>query len=201
MALTLLRHTAPIAEAGICYGAMDVDVRDEEVVACATHIGTAAFNPQEIWYSPRKRCAKLAIALAARCPTAAIRSRPEIAEMNFGTWEGQRWDAVGKPAIDAWQMDFAHHKPGGGESTAALLLRVREALLDAARFRGELLWVTHGGVMRAVSWWLGGTCDDARAFSVRSSEWPQFKLNFGVSHRVPSAMLRTWRQSLSGAEK
>jgi broad specificity phosphatase PhoE len=49
-----------------------------------------------------------------------------------------------------WQADFAHYRPGGGESTAHLLQRVRAAAGSTARWlrrhdEAVAIWVTHAG--------------------------------------------------------
>ena len=71
-----------------------------------------------------------------------------LREMDFGAWDGQRWEAIGAAALDAWLADFAHHAPGGGESLAALLERVRawQAPVEGVSVVG------HGGWMQARRW-------------------------------------------------
>ena len=51
--------------------------------------------------------------------------------MDFGAWEGQRWNDIAKSDIDAWTAAFATHAPGGGESLGAMLARVSAALRSA----------------------------------------------------------------------
>jgi alpha-ribazole phosphatase len=71
-----------------------------------------------------------------------------LAEVDFGRWEGQRWDDIPRAAIDAWCEDFLHHGPGGGESVAQLLARMRRFDPGPAR-----IVVTHGGWLSAALWW------------------------------------------------
>ena len=86
---------------------------------------------------------------------------PRLREMDFGAWEGQRWDAIGKAPMDAWTADFAHHPPGGGECLAAMLERVAAALRAAQQrsaqqagsgTSADVVWITHAGVARCVRW-------------------------------------------------
>lgn len=71
-------------------------------------------------------------------------------ELDFGAWEGRRWNEIGQTAIDAWVADFAHHRPGGGESVAGLMQRVA-AVWDESRSVARTLWITHAGVIRAAT--------------------------------------------------
>lgn len=90
--------------------------------------------------------------------------------MDFGNWEGQRWDAIGKARVDAWTADFCGHAPGGGESLAQMLDRVQSALASCGAMHGaiagageptedmaagaasDIVWITHAGVARCVAW-------------------------------------------------
>jgi alpha-ribazole phosphatase len=44
-------------------------------------------------------------------------------EMDFGSWEGVRWDAVPRGELDAWADDVWHYRPGGAESAALVAER------------------------------------------------------------------------------
>ena len=68
----------------------------------------------------------------------------------FGAWDGEAWSAVSKAEIDRWCADFASHRPGGGESVAELLERVRRWQPGDARVA-----VSHGGWMSGVLWLAG----------------------------------------------
>ncbi|MHA3903697.1 histidine phosphatase family protein [Castellaniella sp. WN] len=63
--------------------------------------------------SPALRCAVLAHALSGRLGL-AVETDEDCREMDFGTWEGRSWDAIGRAAVDAWAAGSAHHAPGGG---------------------------------------------------------------------------------------
>ena len=74
---------------------------------------------------------------------------PRLAEMDFGSWERLRWDAIPRAQLDAWAEDFEHARPHGGESVAMLGARVAAALRDTLPGEPPTLWVTHAGVVRA----------------------------------------------------
>jgi alpha-ribazole phosphatase len=116
----------------------------------------------------------LARALQALRPDLAFHPDPRLAEMDFGHWEGRRWDALGEPALTAWTNDFAHHPPGGGESVQAFMTRVASAWRDAHRSGGSCAWITHAGVIRATALLEQGITTPTRA-----DQWPAAVPGFG----------------------
>jgi hypothetical protein len=91
-----------------------------------------------------------------------LQKEPDIAEMHFGAWEGQRWDDIARSELDAWTEDFAHYRCGSGsahsgaqsgESVHELLQRVARVLVQSTQ-HSQLAWLTHAGVIRAVQWLL-----------------------------------------------
>jgi broad specificity phosphatase PhoE len=73
-----------------------------------------------------------------------------LVELTFGVWEGMTWKEVRKaePALAALrEQDKWHYAPpGGGESYAMLVDRIRPILDDLTR---DTVIVAHGGVARA----------------------------------------------------
>ena len=74
---------------------------------------------------------------------------PGLIEMDFGLWEGRRWDDVPRHELDEWSADFHHARPHGGESVAQLLARARAALDAATAGPAPVLAVTHAGIIKA----------------------------------------------------
>lgn len=172
-AIWLARHARPLIESGVCYGQLDVPA-DALATATSARALAATLPPAiRVVCSPLQRCELLAQALCALRPDLAYITDLRLMEMNFGSWEGRRWDDIGQPAIDAWVADFAHHRPGGGESAQAVLQRVEE-IWDEARTAGDSVWVTHAGVIRAATLLRAGIrrIDCAR-------QWPVSTLAFG----------------------
>jgi alpha-ribazole phosphatase len=99
---------------------------------------------------------------------------PRLAEMDFGRWEGRPWSEVAQQEYDAWTEDFPGHRCGGGENVAALMARVAQAVDEARGEGGDALWITHGGVVRAVRLLVSGI-----ALPTRADEWPRESLAFG----------------------
>lgn len=146
MALTLVRHTRPAHE-GVCIGRTDVPLAPgfaAEAAAVAAALGPVA----RIASSPLARCRRLAEVLGA-ATGAPVALDPRLAEMDFGAWEGRRWDAIPRAELDAWAADLTGARPHGGESVAMLLERTRAALADCREADGPWLVVSHAGVIRA----------------------------------------------------
>lgn len=161
MDLVLIRHPAVAVEAGVCYGASDVALAGDaaqEAAALARRLeALGARAPARIESSPLARCARVANALGTTHGVApGIDTR--LAEMDFGAWELQRWDAIAREQIDAWAVDFEHARPHGGESVAQFEARVR-AWFEGAGVAApgtsaadDVAWVvTHAGVIRATT--------------------------------------------------
>jgi alpha-ribazole phosphatase len=174
MQLWLVRHALPLVESGTCYGTLDVPADGQANADAARALADALPAPLTALCSPLQRCRALRDALQALRPDLQFRSEPALAEMHFGAWEGQRWDAIGRAAVDAWTQDFGQHRPGGGESANAVLQRVG-ALVDAARAHGsDAVWLTHAGVIRAARLWAAGVRELRSA-----SDWPGTAPGFG----------------------
>jgi alpha-ribazole phosphatase len=162
MALILLRHTRPVGSDGVCYGITDLPPgRDlpNEVRRLAAQLPGVG----RIVSSPLIRCLRLAEGLAA-ARALELTVDPRLRELDFGTWEGQRWDRVPREELDHWAADLMGARPHGGETVAEMAERVAEVL--EACGPGDLI-VTHMGVIRAAL---------ARAGS--EGAW-QAKLRFG----------------------
>lgn len=172
MQLWLVRHAQPLVPPGVCYGALDVPADAQATQACAERLAQALPQAALVRCSPLQRCEQLRKILLGLRPDLASKTDPRLAEMAFGSWEGQAWDAIGQPAIDAWVANFGHHRPGGGESAHAVLQRVGAALQDTQADNG--VWLTHAGVIRAANLWLAGVRDVPNA-----AAWPAHAPAFG----------------------
>lgn len=165
MQIFLIRHTRPLLEEGVCYGQLDLDVdaQTDDPQACATRLRKVLPADTPVLASPLRRTRRLAEALHA-----APRFDERLMEINFGAWEGQRWDDIPRSQLDAWAADVLHFAPPAGESAAMLQAR---AMACAATFSGErIAVVTHGGVIRALlGHWL----------QLPLAEWSQMQLIFG----------------------
>lgn len=187
-ALWLQRHAQPLVAPGICYGRTDMAADDKATATAAQALQSAwaaeALPAGTVWHSPLQRCAQLATALQMQAPAFQLRACNDLAEMDFGAWEGQRWDGIAREEMQAWTADFMAYAPGGGESLATMMVRVTRAL-DAARQQAletgqPVLWISHAGVAQCAHWLLtrGQRLPLAK-------DWPSVKLAYGEWLRLP----------------
>jgi alpha-ribazole phosphatase len=150
MLLYLIRHPRPVAADGTCYGREDLEVDPEAVAAAADSIRAQIprhdLREAGIFTSPLSRCLALARGLAApREPMIA----EDLLEMNFGCWEGRRWDALPRDELDAWAEDVWGYRPGGGESAAMVARRWQRWSRELQSVgRQPAIAVTHAGFIQ-----------------------------------------------------
>jgi len=173
--LWLLRHAPVIAEPGLCYGATDLEAEAEATRAAAQRIAPLLPVGIVLRSSPLRRCAALAGAIAALRPDLAVQHDARLAEMSFGAWEGRPWSAIGREEFETWTGNFTDGIAGvSGESVRAFMQRVAEAHDEWRSGEGDALWVTHAGVLRAVTLLQRGIRCPATA-----ADWPAGDLAFG----------------------
>lgn len=184
----LVRHAQPLIAPGVCYGALDVPADPEATRQAAQLLAQRLPINALVCASPLLRCQQLVQALQALRPDLSYQTEARLAEMNFGSWEGQRWDVLPPEALDAWMADFWQHRVGGGECVADFMARIAQ-VWDAATacLPGVAqVWLTHAGVIRAVRLIASGQREVHAA-----SDWPTAAPGYGQCWRyqAPSAWL------------
>ncbi len=114
-----------------------------------------ALAPRRVWSSPAARCAYVARFVARRLGVPPVLD-PRLLELDFGDWEGRRWDAVPRSALEQWATDPLGFRPPGGESGGALVQRVESFARRLARDARPCLVVSHGGPLRLLPALLAG---------------------------------------------
>ncbi len=146
------RHPRAKHTAGRCIGRSDVPVDPRKAKRLAHRIRQQARHhrlPHRLWVSPLARSQAVGGWLARW--GWQVQCAPLLAEMDFGDWDGLPWTAVAWDAVQAWQDDLLHHRPGGGESLALLAQRVRTFVAQrAGDGAGPCLLVGHGGWINAL---------------------------------------------------
>jgi alpha-ribazole phosphatase len=193
--LWLVRHARTLIDPGVCYGALDV-AADPEATREAAQVLAQCLPPDlQVISSPLQRCELLAQVLYGLRPDLMYKTDSRLAEMDFGCWEGQRWDSIPQPAYEAWTTDFWRHHFGGAENLADFMTRVAQAWNDAQQAKRSTgaaqVWITHAGVSRAVSLIAKGV------FEVQDAAlWPTDAPSFGQWHRVgPAQFERNLQES------
>jgi len=153
--LYIWRHPKPIAANGFCIGQTDISVDKRKIKRLANKIQRFVRLhqlPKVIWVSPLQRSLKVGEILAPHGFQYHV--APELAEIDFGGWDGRPWAQIPKQQIDDWCDHFADFAPKGGESLQQLFERVENWLNEmAAQNRGQkpVLAVGHAGWINAAS--------------------------------------------------
>lgn len=173
--LWLQRHAPVVAEPGLCYGATDLEAHADATLAAARRIAPLLPADVLLCSSPLRRCVALAEAIAALRPDLSVMQDARLAEMDFGAWEGRPWADIPREDFDAWTADFADLRAGThGESVRTFMSRIAEAHDEWLAQPRDTLWVTHAGVLRAVSLLRRGIRCPAAA-----DDWPSGEMPFG----------------------
>ena len=149
------RHPRPRIGARICYGRTDVELAEPAVAGAAALLAAIPEPVERIVSSPARRALLVARAVAARTG-AALHMDDRLLEMDFGAWEGVAWTAIPRAEIDAWAADPLGYAPGGGETVARVLARVRRAWTGLASSADTTLVVAHAGPIRCLLHVAGG---------------------------------------------
>ncbi len=173
----LIRHPQPLSVQGMCYGRRDVVIGTDALAHAAARVreqlAGLALESVPIFSSPSMRCILLAQELAEpRQPTIV----PELAEMDFGSWEGLRWDEVPRNELDTWAEDVWRYAPGGAESAAMVAARWLDwsRCLVKSGIRTAVA-VTHAGLIRVVM-----RCNGLLSLP----EFAAAAIEFGSVHRI-----------------
>lgn len=168
MKLWLVRHARPLIDTGVCYGATDVAADEPDTQACARALAQVLPQGLPVITSPLQRCERLAKCLQGLRSDLVPVPDARLVEMDFGCWEGRRWDDIPQAAFAQWTFNFGTFRFGGRESVHDLMRRVAAARADTAQVADEAIWVTHAGVIRAMSLLAQGLERIERA-----GQWPQ----------------------------
>ncbi len=144
MRLILVRHPKPLCEPGICYGRLDLECEPEAVRAAAAGLGAIAATAS-VFSSPARRARDLAARLSAEAVV-----DPRLQELDFGDWEGRRWEDLGREAIEAWNRGLPDSAPPNGETLSAMAARCEAWLKSLKPSASPALAVTHAGPIRVI---------------------------------------------------
>ena len=152
MKLILVRHPAPDIANGICYGSSDVAVAPHILAAARAALRGSLPTHLPMYTSPLSRCAALASTLAGDLQASRLTHDARLMEMDFGNWELRAWQDIERPRIDAWALDLAHYRPGGGENVLAMATRVAAFLDELLREQhAAAIVICHAGTIRLLS--------------------------------------------------
>lgn len=191
-----VRHAPVVGVDGVIYGANDVacDISDTARFAALARTlpGDAMWMTSHL--SRTVETAKAIAAAGLAIPEPVVER--DLAEQNFGDWQGKSWDQmreIDPDAHDAFWRDPVRARPPGGESFAdqiARTARVIRRMTDANAGR-DIVAVAHGGTIRAaVAHALGLEPEQGMAVTVST-------LSVSVLEHVKDGLLRgrggVWR--------
>lgn len=173
MDIYLIRHTKTAAEPGLCYGQSDIELADtftEEANAVQRKL--PALRPDcTIYTSPLTRCLKLAGKLSQNPAT-----DERLLELNFGDWEGRRFDDIEPELLRYWTEHFVEFPPPNGESFQDLYRRTGSFWQELLNFQAEqVVVVAHAGAIRALL---------ARVLMLPLANAFQLSIDHGSLHRL-----------------
>lgn len=148
--LVVWRHPKPQGARGRCIGRTDLPLDPRRAKRLARRIRAHARRhglPRVVHTSPLERCA--AVGRCLRRFGFVHRIDVDLYEMDFGDWDGCEWLNIGAERVRAWEDDFMHHAPGGGESLAQVFERVRRF---TSSHPGPCFVVGHAGWINAWQW-------------------------------------------------
>ncbi|CAG7856115.1 alpha-ribazole phosphatase [biofilm metagenome] len=176
MDIYLIRHTKTDTINGLCYGQSDVALADtfvHETKIIHEKLPTLSAYCH-VYSSPLSRCVRLAESFQKR-----ITIDDRLQEVNFGDWEGRRFNDLDQKALVDWTENFVTHAPPNGENFNELCRRVNNfwAELMVAAPAEQILLITHAGVIRAL---LANVLQlpPANAFKIRVDVGSVHKLRF-----------------------
>ncbi len=108
MDIYLIRHTQTATDPGLCYGQSDVALADSfEDELAKLHDKLPEFDEDcKVFSSPLTRCLQLAETFSD-----AVTTDPRLQELDFGDWEGQRFDDIEPVILQQWMDDFVSVAP------------------------------------------------------------------------------------------
>ena len=146
--ITLLRH-GQTSQPGLYHGHNDVSLSATGRAQMRAALQNLPSGTCQVFSSPLQRCAEVAKDYASTHALPLVLNRAWM-ELDFGTWTGRSADDIlrteAKSLTDFWR-DPIQHAPPGGETLPHAAVRVQSAW-DALPPEGNLLVITHGGVMR-----------------------------------------------------
>lgn len=179
MKLWLVRHAQPLVEPGVCYGALDVPADAQATLDAARALAQDLPEAFELLHSPLQRCEQLAQVLCGLRPDLIPKTDTRLKEMDFGQWEGQRWDAIARAELDGWAAAFPTWRCGGAENVQDFMARVA-MVWDATRaLQRPTVWITHAGVIRAATLLAQG-----QRTLERADQWPKDAPAWGQWHTL-----------------
>ena len=153
--LHFIRHGRTTAPRGVLLGSTDVPLSREGRLQC-TGLGRRLPKGLPCLCSPMLRTPQTKDELAEQGVVSDVVFDDRLREIDFGQWEQKTFTELAREGADisGWQ-EYHHFCFPGGESIAGFVTRLRDLADDwqqqvKKNSDGQLLIVTHGGVIRTM---------------------------------------------------
>jgi alpha-ribazole phosphatase len=144
MEIYVIRHLKCDVPAGVCAGQTNYPLLTPTLsLEFASKIPT---DFDLVYSSPLPRCLSLAEQI-----NASVHYDDRLKEINFGDWEGQKWDDINQDALNHWMADFVHISPPNGDNLLVFYSRVQEFIEELRQKPDKkILIIAHAGVIRVI---------------------------------------------------
>lgn len=145
MEIYLIRHIEPNFEKGICYGQLDVPIPNDYREQHRTIIAKLPKDFDAVFSSPLTRCKLLAEQISSN-----VIFDDRIKEVNFGNWEGEKWNDINQIELNNWMENYIEIAPKNGESLNDLVKRFSAFVIELEKKEfNKVIIVTHAGIIRS----------------------------------------------------
>ena len=146
MELFVIRHTEVNNPDNLCYGKYEIPLKNNYKTKTKKIFQKLPNDFDKVYSSPSKRCTDL-LKLTAK----EFTEIKELHELDFGDWEGKKWDEINQTDLNFWMNDYVNKSPKNGEKMTDLYHRVIDFTENKLNFNlSKILFVTHSGVIRAL---------------------------------------------------
>ena len=176
MELFVIRHTEVNNPDNLCYGKYEIPLKNNYKTKTKRIFQKLPNDFDKVYSSPSKRCTDL-LKLTAK----EFTEIKELHELDFGDWEGKKWDEINQTDLNFWMNDYVNKSPKNGEKMTDLYDRVIEftenKLPDALRSEAKKLLpgdnyigfsITQGNEYRPKSWSISKFIELANKISSRN---------------------------------
>ena len=192
MELFVIRHTEVQNPNNLCYGNYDISLKPNYEHKSKIFFKNLPNDLDQIYSSPSKRCTDL-----LDLHNLNFNIHNDLRELDFGDWEGKKWDDIDQTHLNYWMGDYVNRSPKNGEKMIDLYKRSIEFTYKLVELDlQKILLVTHAGVIRSlISEALSINLNQIFNIAVQYDEIYRFQIN---SSDKPSLLFLNMTNILTG---
>ena len=111
MELFVIRHTEVQNPNNLCYGNYDISLKPNYEHKSKIFFKNLPNDLDQIYSSPSKRCTDL-----LDLHNLNFNIHNDLRELDFGDWEGKKWDDIDQTDLNYWMEDYVNRSPKNGEN-------------------------------------------------------------------------------------